>query len=158
MKNEREKFGKLLDILDQTMTKLGSMHPPPHDFGAGVPLYRSEIHTIRAIGENPEVNVTKLAEDMGVTKGAVSQTITKLVKKGLVRKTYAADNAKEVRLELTELGWSGFYSHQKLHMDMFDTAKEYFGDEFNTNLDAFIKVMGDLKEILAKYEHKKKFV
>ena len=99
-----KKFDEIMDLIDQVTAKMVSMHSSPQDFGAPVPLYRAEIHTIRAIGENPGINVTKLADEMGITKGAVSQTIAKLVRKGLVRKTYAADDAKEVHLELTDLG------------------------------------------------------
>lgn len=132
------------------------MHSPTGDFGTGVPLYRTEIHTIRAIGENPRINVTKLAEHMGVTKGAVSQTIAKLARKGLVRRTRAPDNAREVLLELTDLGWTGFSSHEQFHMDMFDIVREYYGDSFASNIGTFVTVMRDLNAILDDYEKRKK--
>ena len=156
MKDELKAFEKILDLIDQVMTKMGSMHLSPHDFGTSVPLYRAEIHTIRAIGENTGINVTKLAEDMGVTKGAVSQTITKLVRKGLVRKTFAEHDAKEIHLELTEPGWIGFHNHQQFHMSMFDTVREYFGDELEAKIEMFITVMKDLNGILTKYEEEEK--
>jgi len=156
MKDELKAFEKIMDLLDQVMAKMGAMHLSPHDFGTSVLLYRAEIHTIRAIGENTGINVTRLAEDMGVTKGAVSQTITKLVRKGLVRRTFAEYDAKEVHLELTEPGWIGFHNHQQFHMKMFDTVREYFGDELETKIEMFITVMKDLNGILTKYEEEEK--
>ena len=156
MKDERIAFEKFLDIFDQVVTKMGSLHSPAQDFGTGVPLYRAEIHTIRAIGEIPGINVTRLAEKMRVTKGAVSQTIAKLVRKGLVRKTYAEDDAKEVHLELTNLGRIGFHRHRQFHMEIFDTVREYFGDGFRTKLEIFTTAMTDIKRIMVKYEERKK--
>ena len=154
--SERAAFEKLLDILDQVLTKAGSIHSAPIDFGTSVPLYKAEIHTIRAIGENPGSNVTKLAEHMGVTKGALSQIINKLVRKKLVRKTHAHDNAKEILLELTDLGWTGFHDHEQFHMDMFDTVQEYFGDGLKPNLEMLITVMTDLNGILDQYAQRRK--
>jgi len=154
--SERDAFEKLLDILDQVLTKAGSIHSAPIDFGTGVPLYKAEIHTIRAIGESPGINVTKLAEHMDVTKGAVSQIINKLVRKKLVTKTHARDNAKEILLELTDLGWTGFHDHEQFHMDMFDTVQEYFGDGLKPNLEMLIRVMTDLNGILDRYVQRRK--
>ena len=155
--SERAVFEKFLDILDQVITRAESIqsHSAGKDFGTGVTVFRAEIHTIRAIGDKPGTNVTKLAEYMGVTKGAVSQTIKKLVRKKLVRKTYAPDNAKEVLLELTDLGWTGFHNHELFHMEMFDAVHEYFGDRLKPNLEILIKAMTDLNSVMDKFEQRK---
>ncbi len=158
MRDETTTFERILDILDQVITKMESMHTPSRDFGTGVPLYRKEIHTIQAIGQHPRINVTALAEHMGLTKGAVSQTIAKLVRKGLVRKTRPYDNAREVILELTDLGWIGFQNHEQFHMHMFDIVREYFGSQLKPKLDTFATAMTDLNEILDKYEQRKENV
>ncbi len=145
-----------MDIFDHVVTKAGSVHSIALDYGTGVPLYKTEIHTIRAIGEKQGINVTKLAEHMNVTKGAVSQTINKLARKKLVRKTHAHDNAKEILLELTDLGWTGFHNHEQFHMDMFDTVHEYFGDKLKPNLERLTAVMNDINYILDNYEQRRK--
>jgi DNA-binding MarR family transcriptional regulator len=152
--DERVTFDRLLTIFDQVMTKMGSMHSPTRDFNTGVPLYRAEIHTIKTIGENPGINVTRLAERMTVTKGAVSQTIAKLVRKKLVQKTHVRENAKEIRLELTDLGWIGFHRHEQFHQEMFEAVREYFGDQLEVKLDMFVTVMTDLDGILSRFGHK----
>lgn len=158
MTMERTSFEKLLDLLDQVLTKMGSIHSEPYDFGTGVPLYRTEIHTIRAIGENRGINITKLAEHLGVTKGAVSQMINKLVKKKMVKKTHSYDNAKEILLELTDLGWIGFRNHEQFHMEMLDIVREYYGDRLKRNVEMLIMVMTDVNEILDKYEQQRKVI
>ena len=156
MAMERASFEKLLDILDQVLTKAGAIHSEPHDFGTGVPLYKTEIHTIRTIGENQGINITKLAGHIGVTKGAVSQTVSKLVKKKLVRKIRTHGNAREILLELTDLGWIGFHNHEQFHMDMLDAVHEYYGDRLKRNIELLIMVLTDINEILDKYEKRRK--
>ena len=145
-------------ILDEVLTKIELLHTPFHDFGTGVPLYRKEIHTLQAIGRNPKINITALAEYMGVTKSAVSQTVAKLIKKGMIRKQFAEGSRKEVILELTDRGWVGFQNHEKFHADMFDIAREYYGRQMNTKLEMFQTVMVDFKTILDEYETRKKTI
>lgn len=147
-------FEQVLEELELAVTRMSSMHESPWDFGTGVPLYRAEIHTVQAIGEHPGINVTRLAELMDVTKGAVSQMVGKLVNKGLVRKVQAGDNAKEVKLHLTDLGDTGFRNHQKLHMQMLDIVREFYGNKLEEKLRTFSTVMHDLNAILTKYEEK----
>ena len=153
--SERAAFENLLDIFDQVVTKAGSVHSVAYDFGTGVPLYKTEIHTIRAIGENPSINVTKLAEHMNVTKGAVSQTVNKLARKKLVRKTHAHDNAREILLELTDLGWTAFHNHEQFHMALFDAVHDYFGDKLKPDLERLISAVTDINGILDKYEQRR---
>ena len=151
-------YEQLMDILDKVLTKVELLHTPSHDFGTGVPIYRKEIHTLQAIGQHPKINITALAEHMGVTKGAVSQTVAKLIKKKMVRKTYAKENKKEVIPELTNLGWIGFYNHEKFHMDIFDIAREYYGEQLKTKIEIFKTVMNDFNAILDEYEMRRKSI
>ncbi len=150
----KQAFEQILEELEQAMSRVSSMHESPWDFGTGTPLYRTEIHTVQAIGEHPGINITELAGLMGVTKGAVSQTVGKLVDKGLVRKTHADDNAKEILLLLTERGNTGFRNHQNLHMAMLDIVREHYGDKLEEKLEIFASVMHDLNEILTMYEER----
>jgi len=156
--SERAAFEKFLDILDRVITTTESIqsHSAGMDFGTGVILYRAEIHTIRAIGDKPGINVTKLAESMGITKGAVSQTVNKLVRKKLVRKIRAHHNAREVLLELTDLGWTGFHNHEQFHTAMYDAVHEYYGDRLKPNLETLIKAFTDLINVVDRFEQREK--
>lgn len=154
--SERAVFERLMDVLDEVVERGESLHPNPGDFGTGIPLYRTEIHTIRAIGENSRINVSRLADHMGITKSAVSQTISKLVRKGLVRKSRSPDNAKEVLLELTDLGWIGYHSHEQFHMEMFEAFHGYFGHRLKPSLEALTRAVSDLNGVLDTYEQRRK--
>ena len=158
MSEETLEYEQLMYILDEVLTKIESLHTPSHDFGTGIPIYRKEIHTLQAIGRHPKINITALAEHMVVTKGAVSQTVAKLIKKGMVRKQYAQGSKKEVILELTDLGLTGFHNHEKFHMDMLNIAREYYGNQFKKRIGMFKTVMTDFNAILDKYETRKRTI
>lgn len=84
-------------------------------FDEGVEVTPKEIHTIQAIGEHKQINVTDLAAYFGVTKSAASQIVAKLTDKGFVEKRQAAHSNKELQLCLTELGWRAFHAHERFH-------------------------------------------
>ena len=52
----------------------------------GVKLYPSEIHMLLALDDPGIEGFAGLVEYLSVTKGAVSQTLSRLVKKGLIEK------------------------------------------------------------------------
>jgi DNA-binding MarR family transcriptional regulator len=149
-------YEEILQKLEKVIVMIESMHTPSLSFGTGVLMHTKEIHTVQAIGRHPGINVTKLAEQSGVTKGAVSQTISKLVRKGLVRKTHAPGNEKEVILELTDLGWVGFQNHEKFHMDTLDMARQYYGDQLGSKLESIDLAVDSIYTMLTEYEKRRK--
>jgi len=149
-------YEEILQKLEKVIVMMESMHTPSLSFGTGVLMHTKEIHTIQAIGRHPGINVTKLAEHAGVTKGAVSQTINKLVRKGLVRKTHLPGNDKEVVLELTNLGEIGFKNHEKFHMDTLNMAREYYGDQLESKLERIDLAVDDIYKMLNEYENRRK--
>ena len=60
-------------------------------------------------------NVTKIAEHMGMTRGAISKMTKKLLTKGLIEKYTLESNKKEVYFKLTDLGKTLFEEHAKRH-------------------------------------------
>jgi DNA-binding MarR family transcriptional regulator len=149
MKDESQAIRELLDISDQVAQKKVSLDLCSRDYG--IPLYPKELVTIKIIGRNPGINVTKVAERMSITRGAVSQTVAKLVRKKLIRKTYAEDNAKEVILQLTDLGWTVFNAREKTIKDFINMAQISLGSDFKPQVDMLISVMSTINKLLTKY-------
>lgn len=75
----------------------------------------SETHCIDYIGRLELPNVTKIAENMGMTRGAISKMTKKLLAKGLIEKYTLESNKKEVYFKLTDLGKMLFEEHAKRH-------------------------------------------
>ena len=65
--------------------------------------------------------MTQLADIMGVTKGAISQTIRKLVHKNLIEKTNII-NRKEVNLRLSEKGRVVLKAQESFQQEIFTFA------------------------------------
>lgn len=70
----------------------------------GITLYPSEVHLMLVIKNGIDTNATEIAKQFGLTKGAISQTIARLEKKGIVRKTKDPFNKNELTLSLTNFG------------------------------------------------------
>ncbi len=75
----------------------------------------SETHCIDFIGRLELPNVTKVAEHMRMTRGAISKMTKKLLAKGLIEKYTLETNKKEIYFRLTEQGKVLFDEHAKRH-------------------------------------------
>jgi DNA-binding MarR family transcriptional regulator len=73
------------------------------DFAGGT-LYPTEIHLLLVIARGQQGNATQMAERMGVTKGAISQTLSRLERKGMLIKSRDPASKNELNLALTPLG------------------------------------------------------
>ena len=101
---------------DQILNKMAAIENTPRDFGSGDLLFRSEVHTLMAIGKNAGATVTDLARYAGITKSAVSQMVNKLARRNLVEKYRDPDNDKEILLRLTPQGKIAFLGHEQYHL------------------------------------------
>lgn len=74
------------------------------DYGDGEPRSMVEMHILAIICAEPGITVGGVAHRWGCTKGAASQNVTKLEKKGLLVRTKLLNNAREVHVYPTEEG------------------------------------------------------
>lgn len=79
----------------------------------GIKLYPSELHLMRLIASDKSINATAMAKAFGVTKGAVSQTLSRLEKKGVLFKSRDPHNKNELSAHFTRFGKRAFESHLK---------------------------------------------
>lgn len=124
----------------------------PREFNTGHTLTVSEIHTIDAIGRVPKLNINELAAHMKVTKGAASQMVSKLVKKDLVEKYKAEDNAKEVLLRLTPLGQKGFDAHMAYHRQTVGIFEQYYGNDLANGIERLERNLNEIFDILKLHQ------
>lgn len=111
--------------INRFVNKYNKIDKIPFEVGNGEVLYPSEMNMIDAIGNNYGTSVTQLCVVFGVTKGAVSQMVTKLANKGYVQKLRNEDYPKEVELSLTEMGQEVYRKHERFHQEM-DQSMEQF--------------------------------
>lgn len=84
-------------------------------YGIDVPLTQTEVHLIAVIGKQPGIGLKTLAQLKGVTPGAASQMIKRMVQKGLVTKQVSPESDAKIELTLTETGKLCFAAHEKWH-------------------------------------------
>ena len=127
---------KLIFLEKKSIIKLG-----------GLKLYPSEIHLIDVIAKGHDINASKMAARLGVTKGAVSQTLARLEKKGILHKTKDPQNKNELTVYFTPLGKNVLEEQRKLQVRFHDQYAKYFSnisEKEKTIIMGFLKKMEDL--------------
>ena len=147
MTNTTPDLAELYLMWMRIRNKMNIMESIPRDFGVEDPLFLSEIHTIQAIGNSPENNVQIIAGLLGVTPSAASQVITKLTKRGLVRKIRGIRNEKEVSLELTGQGLIAFKNHEHIHEQVQKLITERIGQLNDEELDTLRRVFSAFESV-----------
>lgn len=121
----------------------------------------SEIHTIAAIQDLTEPNVTQIANYMNVTKGAISKITKKLLGQNLIEAYQLDGNKQKIFFRLTKSGQFLYEEHEKRHnlwlkrddafIKQFDNKTieqvEKFMEAFNEYLETqIIKLGGNADE------------
>ncbi len=118
MPNDNQRITELTRQLLRVGAKFTHLDKKAIDLGVGEKLFPTELHTIEAIGNGCGQTVTRLCEYFDITKGAVSQIISRLEKKGYVEKRRNAEFTKEKIISLTPKGQLVYKNHQALHNQM----------------------------------------
>ncbi|OZB98935.1 MarR family transcriptional regulator [Paenibacillus sp. XY044] len=98
----------------------------------------SEVHCIESIGKNSDPNVTKLAESLYMTRGAISKLTKKLVEKGLIESYRKPDNKKEIYFRLTEQGEVIYNIHEELHKEFQERDQAVFEQVTEDQYDSML--------------------
>ena len=111
-------YESMISIVEQmqqwTAVKTGSIR-----------VMNAEMQLLRAIGRHDGISVGEAAKELGITKGAVSQTISRLSCKGsFIRKEQDPDNASRLRLHLDTDGRKIHEAHERYHREMDDLEQE----------------------------------
>ena len=92
----------------------------------GIRLFPSEIHLMAVIDEDQATNATVMANKLGITKGAVSQTFSRLEKKGILTKIKDPYKKNELTAYFTKLGKGALKEHRKLRAVFQAEYEQYF--------------------------------
>ncbi len=143
------------------VNKYNALEKVPARHGTRHNLCHSERHMLDKIGDNTGMNVTEFAAAAGVTKGAISQLVTKLEKKGIVRRYKKSTNDKEVFLELTKSGQEVYKKHKKINERTIQPLNEELSKhsdeevEFLLNMFKWFNDFLDLSRKQMEEHHKK---
>lgn len=143
-----EEFKCLSNLLERVIHKYTQIENRAWDYGNGVKLSRPEVHTIMLVDGEPGISVTSIAKKRGITKGAASQMIYKLVDKDIVKKQVSPDSDAQVSIFLTELGEEISRLHDEYHKQNTEPIFDYLSGLEPDTLHALIGVMEQFDSVL----------
>lgn len=103
----------------------------------------SELNCLDAIGRMEHPNVTALAEEMRMTKGAISKILRKLSDKGAVEPYQLGANRQKVFYRLTDAGQALFDAHRERHRGWEERELSFFRSLPEEELAAAIRFFTD---------------
>ncbi len=123
----------------------------PRRFGTDEYLTSTEIHLVEIVGDQDEAaSVTDLSKLLGVTKGAISQNLKRMEKKGLTAKITDPQNSSRAIVKLTSKGKTAYYAHRHWHETMDGGFKAYFMNLDKKRIDFLIEFLEKLEAFLKK--------
>lgn len=130
------------DLVYSFVTVYDAYINEPRDYGTGLLINMVEVHTLTMIADAPGITVSELSKMWSRTKGAVSQNVTKLEKKGLVFRRRDESNAKIIHLYVTEEGEKLSTAHKMYdNVDIMQTQRDLLKSCTIEEVDAFFKVL-----------------
>lgn len=131
-KEDKIKTGKLLL---EVIFKYVEYDTKARYFGTDTKLNHSEIHMIQFIKEQKEIlHISAIARKLGITKGAVSQTIKRLERKGFVLKEVDTENKSRLLIKLTTKGNKAYQYHEKYHKKFDSMILDILKDAADDNI------------------------
>ncbi|MGN0076250.1 MAG: MarR family winged helix-turn-helix transcriptional regulator [Parafannyhessea sp.] len=110
----------------------------------------SEVHTIRAIGDLPEPNVSAIAERMGMTRGAISKIAKRLQADGLVEPYRLEGNRQKVLYRLTESGRQLYDEHERRHALWLERDRRFVDGRDPAEVAAVQRFLADYNDYLKR--------
>jgi DNA-binding MarR family transcriptional regulator len=107
-------------------------------------LYPSEIHLLQVINEEEGLSAGETAKRLGITIGAVSQTLNRLEKKGVIKKTKDPALKNKLTATFTRSGkaaFRGFEQEQEATLKAFSNYLDGLADNERKIIEGFLSQM-----------------
>lgn len=142
---------EFFDVVYRLINKYNNKTKTPKYYGTQHLLYSSQVHMLEVIGGHNGLTATNIAKLQGVTKGAVSQILSKLFTKGLIKKEVSSTGTNEILIYLTETGKIVYDNHLKYHEDLLADVSSLINDLPKESLDICKKILSTIDEKLDSY-------
>lgn len=126
----KELLQQIWNAQDEAYSLMEEYDSLPHHYGSDT-LYQAEAYIVNLVGRLPDITTTELAEQLNKTPSACSQSVKKLIAKGLIEQARNAENKRLYNLRLTLAGERVYQDHiefnqwcQKITFDMLSDFSE----------------------------------
>ena len=115
-------------------------------------LYPSEIHLLQVIKEGADLSAGEMARKLGISNGAVSQTLNRLEKKGVIQKTKEPALKNKLTATLTEFGQAAIRQFEQGQEGTMKTFSSYLAGLSERERKAIGGFLSRLDEFLRRLE------
>ena len=106
----------------------------------------SEMHMLESIGKlGGDGTITDIAQDLEITPPSVTMAVKRLEKKGYITKNRSSEDARRVRVCLTEAGRRAETAHRYFHRQM---VRAVAGDLSQAEKDALLSGLEKMNEFM----------
>jgi len=151
MKNKINKQQEIVHTLLEIMEKSTAAGKKAMHFGTNSLLHPSEIHMIASIAESQDPHIIGLAKELGVTKGAVSQIVKKLERKGTIKRNIDTNNRSKYLLELTPKGLLAYKEHIKFHQSVDSAFLHIFEKLPDDRIEQVLQIFREINNEIEKF-------
>lgn len=145
MSQDKELVTKILDSINLLIT-LDKKRVVSHK---GKNLHPSELQLLMFLYHIKDTNITAIATEMGLTKGAISQTLSRLEKKGIISKETLPKKKNELQVQFTESGeelMAQLNKSQKAIEGKYRRYIQSLSDEEKETISNFLEKMVQIME------------
>lgn len=116
-----------------------------HEYGPETELHMREAHFITALTPGKGTAMSDVAQNLAVTHGAVSQTASRLEKKGYIVRKRDPENHRVVQAFLTPKGEEFYQSHIQYDSEKFAQMNKAF---FSKCSDSELELIRDYENVM----------
>jgi DNA-binding MarR family transcriptional regulator len=134
---------QIMEMVDRTL----QIEKRKHIAVEGVELYPSEIHLMLHVADKRSTNLTRIAERLGITKGALSQTLGRLERKGMLVKSKDPQAKNELTVSFTRGGRRALRQFRALRSSVearYDGLLDEFDEVERKTVSRFLTRMNEL--------------
>ena len=115
-------------------------------------LHPSEIHLMQVIAEQPDLNAGEMAHRLGVSNGAVSQTLARLERKGVIKKVKDPSLKNRVTASFTESGRKAIEGFEEQQASSVESFSSYLTGLTEREREAIGSFLSHLEEFLKRLD------
>lgn len=142
------KTEKISELLLGVITEFYEKDQRAQTFGTDTKLYHSEIHMLQCIKENEGLHISAIARILGITRGAASQTVTRLENKKFILKNVDLNNNSRIILKLTPKGETAYRCHKKYHERYSREVSRILKDVNNGQLEFLCDFLREFEKVI----------
>lgn len=144
---------KLLNTIKNMHQQLNRLTETTYEI-EGEKLYPVEVDIIALFDSKPDIGVTEISKVLGVTKGAVSQKIDILCKKGILG--FEGKVGRKKHYCLSPKGMKVALMHQKLSLETIEAFTKLFESFKPEDLAAFENIGNAINKLLSRLDYEQR--